>query len=247
METTIDLVDLKNPKVKKVVGDVLSQAITGELIGMSNFSSLAETIDDYFEKMEAVEHAESERQHAMGFIEMADKYNLEKVINLQGFYWNSMRQKFLHYARQKDFIACLIIQEVMLESFAVSMYRDTGRSIGGEIGDLLLRTSGEEMGHLEHCTEILQQELAVHGEKFITKFHQLHIECMTILAEFAANTDLGEHCGVCNGNCMKEDLGEIGLITQQLRGNALTLYAEALDKIGLPSEQTTVWILDLPV
>jgi hypothetical protein len=46
---------------------------------------------------------------------------------------------------------------------------------------------------------------------------------------------------------MKEDLGEIGLITHQLRGNALNLYAEALDKIGLPSEQTTVWILNLPV
>jgi hypothetical protein len=44
-----------------VISDVFSQAITGELIGMSNFASLADTIDDPHEKMEAVEHANSER------------------------------------------------------------------------------------------------------------------------------------------------------------------------------------------
>ena len=47
-----------------VISDVFSQAITGELIGMSNFASLADTIDDPHEKMEAVEHANSERGHA---------------------------------------------------------------------------------------------------------------------------------------------------------------------------------------
>ncbi len=54
-----------------VISDVFSQAITGELIGMSNFASLAETIDDPHEKMEAVEHANSERMHAEGFMSYA--------------------------------------------------------------------------------------------------------------------------------------------------------------------------------
>lgn len=35
-----------------VVTDILSQSITGELIGMSNFASLAGVIDDVHEKME---------------------------------------------------------------------------------------------------------------------------------------------------------------------------------------------------
>jgi len=246
METQLTSVDLQNQKVNKVVGDILSQAITGELIGMSNFASLAGTIDDYNEKMEAVEHAESERQHALGFIRMAAEIQLQTTVNLEGIYWNSMRQKFLRYANQKDFISCLIIQEVMLESFAVSMYRDTGAAIGGELGELLLRTSDEERGHLEHSTEILQHELAIHGEKFIHQFHELHVDCMTVLAGWSANTDYDGHCGVCNGNCMKDDLGEIGLTIRQLRANAFRTYAQALDNIGLPTEKTTVWILNLP-
>jgi fatty aldehyde decarbonylase len=247
METQLLTPSLLNEKVKKVTGDILSQAITGELIGMANFAALAGTIDDYSEKMEAVEHAESERGHAIGFIKMAKRNNIEPIVNLQGIYWNSIHQKFLSCANKKDYIACLIIQEIMLESFAVSMYRDAGNALGGEIGKLLIRTSEEEKEHLSHATEILKAELMKEGDEFIKKFHHLHKDCMTILAEWSSNSDVKGHCGVCNGNCMKEDLGEIGLSTRQLRAGALKTYAEALDLIGLPTEQTTVWILNLPI
>jgi fatty aldehyde decarbonylase len=240
-------VSLENPAVRKVVADILSQAITGELVGMCNFASLVETISDVEELMEAVEHAESERQHALGFAQIARQHGLQTTVNLEGVYWKTMRQKFLKYARQNDFIACLIIQEVMLESFAVSMYRDTGLAIGGDIGKLLLQTSEEEKEHLEHCTEILQQELYKSGEAFVQKFHALHVDCMTVLAEWSATTDARGHCGVCNGTCMKDNLEDIGLSTKKLRANAFRTYAEALDNIGLPSEQTTVWILNLPM
>ena len=66
-----------------MVSDLFSQAITGELIGMSNFASLAGTIEDPHEKMEAVEHADSERQHAEGFMGYATKMGLKININLK--------------------------------------------------------------------------------------------------------------------------------------------------------------------
>src|SRR6185369_960153 len=131
-----------------VISDVFSQAITGELIGMSNFASLAETIDDAHEKMEAVEHANSERMHAEGFLAYANKMKLDIHINMQGEYWGNVRNVFLKYAHKKDFISCLIIQEVMLESFAVSMYTDVGHALGGEAGKLFLNIADEEKEHL---------------------------------------------------------------------------------------------------
>ena len=69
---------------------------------------------------------------------------------------------------------------------------------------------------------------------------------MGILAEFTATTDLKGHCGVCNGECMKGSLHHIGLDIVNLRGNALALYAEALDNIGIPGEKSIVWIARLP-
>ncbi|NNF36811.1 MAG: long-chain fatty aldehyde decarbonylase [Saprospiraceae bacterium] len=244
---TLTKVNLDSPRVKKVITDSISHSITGELIGMANFASLADTIEDIEEKMEAVEHAESERQHALGFIDMARKYDMEPIINTDGIYWKTMRDNFKKYARKGDFISCLVIQEVMLESYAVSMYRDLGKAIGGEIGELFLQTSEEEKEHLEHSSDILQDEFKIKGNSFVEHFHTLHLESMTVLAEFAAQTDLKGHCGVCNGTCMKDDLDAIGLNVKVLRANALKTYAEALDNIGLPTEETTRWIVQLPL
>ena len=229
-----------------VITDIFSQAITGELIGMSNFASLAETIDDPYEKMEAVEHANSERSHAEGFMKYAKSNGYDININLNSTYWGGMRQQFLAYASKHDFIACLIIQEVMLESFAVSMYTDVGQALGGEAGELFITIAEEEKEHLEHSSDILRDELARNPQAFIQKFEEIHVNCMTILSEFTATTDLRGHCGVCNGDCMKGSLHHIGLDIETMRGNALALYAKSLDNIGIPGEKSIVWIARLP-
>ena len=244
METTS--YNFKSIEEFNVISDVFSQAITGELIGMSNFASLSGTIEDPHEKMEAVEHADSERQHAEGFMAYAKKMGLNTNINLKGEYWRSIREVFLSYANKNDFIACLIIQEVMLEAFAVSMYSDVGNALNDEAGKLFLSIAEEEKEHMEHSTEILREELHKNPGEFIKKFEAVHFDCMTILSQFSATTDLRGHCGVCNGDCMKNSLHHIGLDTVTMRGNAFALYAEALDNIGIPGDKSMVWLAKLP-
>jgi rubrerythrin len=229
-----------------VICDIFSQAITGELIGMSNFASLAETIDDWHEKMEAVEHADSERKHANSFLAYARKHELNVKVNLDSPYWGSVRETFLKYAKERDFIACLIIQEVMLESFAISMYTDVGNALEGAAGRLFLAIADEEREHLEHSSELLLAEYAKAPDQFVDKFEAIHFACMSILAEFTATTDLRGHCGVCNGECMKGSLHHVNLDVSEMRGRALGLYAEALDHIGIPGEKSVVWIAKLP-
>src|SRR5205085_11273944 len=81
-----------------LVTDVLSQAITGELVGMSNFATLTGTIDDVNEKMECVEHSNCERNHAEGFLHLAKKYKLPVNINMEGYYWKNVRESFIRWA-----------------------------------------------------------------------------------------------------------------------------------------------------
>jgi hypothetical protein len=153
---------------------------------------------------------------------------------------------FLSYARKNDFIACLIIQEVMLEAFAVSMYTDVGNALEDEAGRLFLSIADEERGHMDHSTELLREELQKNPSEFINKFETIHFDCMTILAQFSATTDLRGHCGVCNGDCMKDSLHHVGLDVKNMRGNVLALYAEALANIGIPGDKSIVWIAKLP-
>jgi fatty aldehyde decarbonylase len=243
MITAISVIE---PRKESVITDILSQAITGELIGMSNFASFAEVIDDVHEKMEAVEHANCERGHAEAFMQVAREFAIEPRVNLEGHYWKSVRECFLKYCHQKDFIACLVIQEVMLECFAVSMYHDVGMVLKNEIGELFLAISTEENEHIEHSIGFLQTEMEKDPLGFYKKVEGIHLDCMTILAEWTAGVDLKGHCGVCKGNCMKESLHEIELDLRALRGNALHLYIKTLDRIGLPGQKTLQWIINLP-
>jgi fatty aldehyde decarbonylase len=235
-----------DPKLEGVITDILSQAITGELIGMSNFASLADVIDDYHEKMEAVEHADSERGHAEAFIRISRKYGLDPIINLQGQYWKNVRDCFLKYAHQQDFTACLIIQEVMLECFAVSMYKDVGAALHNDIGALFSAISAEELEHIEHSISLLQATMHADPQAFIKKFQAIHQDCMVILAEWTAKSDLRGHCGVCKGTCMKESLPLVSLDVSTIRGNAMNLYLKTLDRIGLPGDMTLQWVVNLP-
>ncbi|QMU28171.1 long-chain fatty aldehyde decarbonylase [Adhaeribacter radiodurans] len=229
-----------------VITDILSQAITGELIGMSNFASLAGAIDDVHEKMEAVEHANCERNHAEGFIAVAKQFGLQPIINMEGYYWKNVRDCFLKYAKQKDCIGCIIIQEVMLECFAVSMYHDVGQVLDNEIGALFRAISAEEEEHIEHSINLLQAEMNKDSFAFYQKVEAIHWDCMGILAEWTAQTDLKGHCGVCKGTCMKESLPNVSLDVTTMRGNALNLYMKTLDRIGLPGEKTLQWVINLP-
>jgi len=45
---------------------------------------------------------------------------------------------------------------------------------------------------------------------------------------------------------MKGSLHHINLDIINLRGNAMALYAQSLDNIGIPGEKSIVWIAQLP-
>ena len=249
METTVMQTQSESQVYWENVTDILSQAINGELVGMSNFAKLTGTIDDIHEKMECVEHANCERNHAEGFMALAKKYNLPVIINQDGYYWKTVKECFGRWADKKDFIACIIIQEVILECFAVSMYRDAGMALEDtDIGQLFLAISKEEEEHIEHSIELLRAELEKDPDGFIKKVETIHFDCMTTLAEWSAKKDLRGHCGICGGGaCMKDTLYATGLEIKSLRGNAMNLYMKTLDRIGIPSMKSMEWVASLPI
>ena len=231
-----------------LAADILSQAINGEIAGMSNFALLTATIDDIHEKMECVEHANCERNHAEGFMDTARIFNLPVVINLDAHYWKKVREVFARWAEKKDFIACIIIQEVILECFAVSMYNDVGLALAGNrIGQLFLEISKEEEEHIEHSIDLLRTAFEKDPEGFVAKVERVHYDCMTIIAEWTVMRNCDDNCGVCDGECMKTRLYAADLDIKTLRGNAMNLYLKTLDRIGIPGIKSLEWVTNLPL
>lgn len=229
-----------------VMTDILSHAVTGELIGMQNFAALVALYDDVEEKIAAVEHAAQEKEHAMAFRCAASELDMPLIVNLQAPYWQRIRTVFLHQVQQKDVIACVLIQEAMLESFAVSMYDAVSEVAQGKLGRLFKAIAEEENGHVEHALQWLRHIREDNPAAFEDKVHRVHEDVMTILAEMVAKEDLKGHCGLCAGQCAKTTFRHVDLDIVTLRGNALNFYLTILDRLGLPGERTLEWIVGLP-
>jgi rubrerythrin len=235
------------PLAASIWQDVLAQAITGELIASMNYESLAEICIDQDEKEDALEHAASERGHAAAFANEGRMLGVVPQENVEGQYWKRLRAAFLRCVAERDFVGCLIIQEVMLESFAVASYARIGKVGPGSLGETFAAIAAEEEDHIDHAMSILRADRALDAQKFDDKVHALHLEVMTTLAEMLARDDKNGHCEVCHGSCMKASLPGVGLTTSELRGASLRQYLTTLDMLGLPGEMTLEWVTRLPV
>jgi fatty aldehyde decarbonylase len=227
--------------------DILAQAMTGELIAAMNYTSLAEMCDDPAEVAEALEHAQGERGHAAAFASEGRKIGVPVPNNVNARHWKRLREAFLRCIAERDFIGCLIVQEIMLESFAVASYARVGRVGPGSLGKTFAAIAAEEEEHIEHAMEILRMERATDRKAFDEKVHRLHLDVMTTLAEMLAKDCRTGHCEVCHGSCVKPSLFEVSLSAAELRGASLQQYLKSLDMLGIPGEVTLQWVAQLPV
>src|SRR5216684_603707 len=227
--------------------DVLSQAITGELLAAMNYTSLSEICNDPEEVADALEHAEGERGHAAAFAAAGRKIGVDVPNNVEAKYWKRLRDAFLRCIAERDFIGCLIVQEIMLESFAVASYARVGKVAPGSLGRTFAAIAAEEEEHVEHAMSILRKERALDAERFDDKVYRLHLDVMTTLAKMLAKECKDGHCEVCHENCVKPSLFEVSLSAAELRGASLQQYLKTLDMLGIPGEVTLAWVTQLPV
>ena len=233
---------------RQVYADLLSQAITGELVGMANYASLAALLPDIGGQMAAVRHASSELRHAENFSQLARNFGLPVIVNPGALRWGQVRSAFLRHAEAGDLTACLFIQEVMLESMAVALYSELGGLPHEPIARVFAATAKEEASHvgngLDHLTHAARRD----PKAFADMAEALHDEVMTAIAEMLAGEEgENDHCGLCAGACVKQALPAVGLDRGRMRGKAMRHYLEALDDLGIPGERSLAWVARLPL
>src|ERR1700730_15174247 len=227
--------------------DVLAQAMTGELLAAMNYTALSEICDDPAEVADALEHAEGERGHAAAFAAKGRKIGVDVTNNVDAKHWKRLRDAFMRCIAERDFIGCLIVQEVMLESFAVASYSRVGKVAPGSLGKTFAAIAAEEEEHIDHAMAILRTERALDAQRFDDKVYRLHLDVMTTLAEMLAKECKHGHCEVRHDSCVKPSLLEISLTAAELRGASLQQYLKTLDMLGIPGEETLAWVTQLPV
>src|SRR5216683_1121558 len=204
--------------------DILAQAMTGELLAAMNYASLSEMCDDPAEVADALEHAQGEQGHAAAFAAEGRKIGVDVINNVDAKYWKRLRDAFLRSITERDFIGCLIVQEIMLESFAVASYGRVGKVAPGSLGETFARIAAEEEEHIEHALAFLRTERARDAQRFDDRLHRLHLEVMTVLAQMLTKECKDGHCEVCQTSCVKPSLFEVRLSAAELSGASLQQY-----------------------
>src|SRR3984893_6745796 len=214
--------------------DILAQAMTGELLAAMNYTSLSEICDD-------------PQEVAAAFAAEGRKIGLPISNNVDAKHWKRLRDAFLRCITERDFIGCLIVQEIMLESFAVASYSRVGKVAPGRLGGTFARIAAEEEDHVDHAMAILRAERGRDAQRFDDKVYRLHLDVMTTLAQMLAKECKDGHCEVCHSSCVKPALFEVSLSAAELRGASLQQYLKTLDMLGIPGEVTLTWVTQLPV
>jgi len=144
-----------------------------------NYTSLSEICDDPAEVADALEHSECERGHAAAFAAEGGKIGVDVANNVGAKHWKRLREAFLRCITERDFIGCLIVQEIMLESFAVASYSRVGKVDRGVSARPLLASQPREGEHVDHAMSILRAERARDAQRFDDKVYRLHLDVMT--------------------------------------------------------------------
>jgi rubrerythrin len=224
----------------------LSQAVTGELVGMLNYLGMVELSPDLTGKEEALEHAESERRHAEAFRGCARELGLKPIENVGSPFWGKVRSAFVHWAGRGDRIACTLLQGVMLESFAAALYYAVGDAVDGRMAQLFQRIGREEESHVEDSQRILGAEYRRDPGVFEEKAKRVHDSILPGLVRMMAQEDQDGPCGLCRVRCIKGLLPRYGMRLGDLRTRSLGIYQAKLDGLGLPPRTTRAWVNSLP-
>src|SRR6266480_5851637 len=146
------------PSSAPIWQDVLAHAMTGELLAAMNYTSLSEICADPGEIADALEHAQNERGHAAAFAAEGRKIGVDVANNVEAKHWKRLRGAFLRCVAERDTIGCLIVQEIMLESFALASYTRVAKVAPGSLDRVFSVIAAEEQVHANHAMAILKAE-----------------------------------------------------------------------------------------
>lgn len=106
----------------KVLSFVASNAWCGENIAVQNYSEMVPLMPTVEGKIEAVKQAKEEAKHILLLEKLGQRLGFPIDETMLQDDWPKVRATFHEAAEKGDLAACLIIQDLMIESLAVGIY-----------------------------------------------------------------------------------------------------------------------------
>ncbi len=235
-----------DPRYPNVYRDVVAHSITGEAVGIEHYSRMIPLARSLDERLDLLEDAYHEKLHLLGMREVGRRLNVPENTDIDGPYWRRVRDVFRERADAGDLLACYVMQDIVLETFAVVLYEAVLPGSDPFAAEQIRMIAAEERDHLAHGIHALADAYSRDPSGLQERVNHANERVARVLAEWIGPEACGPHCGVCHAECAKLDLHllEVDMVTTQAR--FVGDYGAALRSIGFPAADVTRWLARLP-
>ena len=234
--------------VSPVYRTLLSHIVTGESVGIEHYARMVPLARTTQERIDLVDAAHDERGHLVSILDAAKSLGIATEWAADDAYWGAVRRTFKEAADRGDLLACYVIQDVVLEVFAVTLYEAIQGGLEARVAPRVAAIAADERRHLGHGIAALRSQADGDDAGLRQRVEAANEGVARVLAQWLRVGDCAVACGVCaktRGSCFKDDLGLFGVDLGRTRARFLSLYGESLRALGFTPASVTRWVARL--
>lgn len=237
-----------HPRFGEVYRTMISHVISGEAVGVEHYAQMVPLARSLEERMHLLEDAWSEKRHLQSMEAVARDLSIEPRFAIDDDYWGTVRSGFRARAVEGDLVACYVMQDVVIESLAVTFYEALQPGVEPSVGQRLAAIAADERQHLTEGTETVRAFFQEDPEGLEQRVEYANERIGRVLAEWMRPKDCEPVCGTCSitrGSCFKDDLKLLDVDLPATRGRFTSLYGKVLRDVGFPPARVTRWLARL--
>ena len=210
---------------------ITSNAISGEIMAVENYSEMVPLMADTESKIETVKQAHEESKHILMLASLGKRHDYQVMREIVEPQWYNIRRHFSTAVANKDLAACLVIQDLMTETMAIVLYKTLVRQGDPDTSALAAKILEDELEHLDIGMQRIKGMLDRDAEGVHESLKWAHHRVMPELFSMVS-TSCHFLCDRLNIDCGALSLGELKTDIDAIRVEALDAYIETLDKAG---------------
>jgi hypothetical protein len=238
----------QHPSYARVHSIILSQAITGESVGIEHYARMIALASDLDERLRLLEDAWREGQHLESMREVAGELGVRAEEARDDPYWSRVKAAFAERAARGDLLGCYVIQDVVLECFAVTLYESLVPCVEPFIASRLEQIAADERLHLAEGMRLVRAAYNRDADGALERIQYANERVARVLGEWIKPQNCSPVCGVCGsvgGGCAKPDLELLELNMSRVQSTFVARYGGVLREVGVPTGQVTRWLVRL--
>lgn len=230
----------------KLLSFVASNARQGEIMAIENYGEMVHLMPTTDSKIETVHQAKEECKHILLLEKLGKNVGFpidESMVEPQ---WANVRQHFHEAARKKNLAGCLIIQDLMVESLAIGLYKVFSSTANGDPDThaVAVNLLKDEMDHLQIGVRRIKELMAQDSDAVHDTLVWAHHKVMPHLFEMV-HQSCDFLCRNKNLDCDVVDKGEVYIDLDLLKVASLEHYVQMLDEAEFEPKVTNQLIASM--